>query len=124
MPKEMFKVGCFLPNELEIIIPVEKIRDYSLNMNRPDGAPKAYLIANLLGYRKADYQTFIFFIESQVKAHPIKEVREDKWGIKLRIDIPFESKLGKGAQEVLTAWIIRSDNQSQAQLTSAYVKGV
>ena len=108
-----------LPNAEIAVIPVEKLRDYSLNPAHPIGKHKARVFESVLGLTAKDFLILLDAINSAILTHPAQKTRLDEFGQRYQVEFELEHKGGKAV--VLTAWIIETDD-FQPRLTSCYIK--
>jgi len=111
------QVGDYLPRSREAVVPLEKLRDYSLNPDHPDGGPKARVLASLLGFRRDDWRALRDELLRSLPGARIVRVNrgshEDTYGTTLTI----RGLNGREAQ-VIAAWKLE---KGAPRLVSVYV---
>jgi len=106
-----------LPNAENVVIPIEKFRDYALNHERkPD---KAAAFMDALGYDLSNVQALINNLRKNIKNFRAIEKPDNGYGIRYEVMMTLTGINGKKAN-VLTAWIIDRDT-GKTRLISAYV---
>lgn len=101
-----------------VIIPKEKLVDYALNINHPNGAHKATLFREILGIRSEHWKYLNNqIIESLPKAR-LHKTRITEYGIQYHALLPVTGLNGNNAY-ILTAWFV--DETGYARLTTLYV---
>ncbi len=108
-----------LPNADRAIVPVEKLRDYSLNPSHPEGKHKARIFAALLGFTAADAEKLREMVLNAVLSQEAVEGLTDEHGTRYRID--FEAQGLRDAVTVRTAWHIDT-GETVPRPVSCYVK--
>ena len=106
-----------LPNATRAIIPVEKIRDYVLNLDHPDGGHKARVIDAATGLRREDYQTLIAQIERGILAFDAVQHHVRRQRPQYYVEMPIVGP--KGTMVVRTIWIYE-DGSDVPRLTTLY----
>ena len=108
-----------LPGAEQVVVDIEKLRDYCLNSNHPRGKHKAKVFRSVLGFTESDAAELKADIESQVRTNPCELGRKDQYGQRYTVEIPI--KRGGSKAIVRTAWILKQ-NEDAPRLTSCYVK--
>ena len=108
-----------LPNADRAIIPVEKLRDYSLNAAHPEGKHKARVFAALLGFTAADTEKLRHMILAAILTHEAAQGATDEHGTRYRVD--FEAEGLRGPAMIRTGWHIDA-GETIPRLVSCYVK--
>jgi hypothetical protein len=104
-----------LKNYDKAVIPLEKIRGYSLR--EPN---KARVFKSALGYTVNDAAELISNILANIGQYPAVDKGSNEYGARFRVDINLNGKNGRTAV-VRTAWLY--DNGSDIpRLVSAYIK--
>jgi len=111
---------AFLPNADKAIVPLEKLRSYSLDSSHPVGKHKARVFASALGMTKNDASRLREMILQAVLTNEGIEAGTNEHGTRFAVD--FQTFGLKGAVTVRTAWIIDAGD-TVPRLTSCYVKG-
>jgi hypothetical protein len=108
-----------LPNADRAIVPVAKLRDYSLNPSHPEGKHKARVFAALLGFTKTDAERLRELILVAVLTHEAAQGATDEHGMRYIVD--FETRGLHGPVMIRTAWHIDA-GEAIPRLVSCYVK--
>jgi filamentous hemagglutinin len=106
-----------LPNSARAIIPVEKIRDYVLNPEHPDGAHKARVVSAATGLRRSDYQSLIAQIRQGIVDHEAVQHHLRRGRTQFYVELPIKGP--KGTIVVRTIWIYE-DGSDVPRLTTLY----
>ncbi|MBV7339623.1 hypothetical protein KFU94_67710 [Chloroflexi bacterium TSY] len=96
-----------IPNAENAVVDIRKLRDYALNPAHRVGSHKARLFAAALGIDQDDAEEFRSRLLEIVRMHDAELGELDENGQRYRIDVMLTWQ-GKRAL-ILTAWIIRSD---------------
>lgn len=107
-----------LPGYKSALIPVPKIRDYSLSLEHPKGKHKAIVFQSALGIGSADYEWLIKQIQEGITKSNAVEEESISFGSRYRVDLLIRNKEREAM--VRTAWIIRN-GEDFPRLTSCYV---
>jgi hypothetical protein len=107
-----------LPNADRAIVPLEKLRDYSLSPVNAEGTHKARVFAAALGLRQGDAEWLQRAIFESVAQAPCRPGPSSQYGAKYVVDVVL-SRAGKEAR-VRTAWLV-PNGQEVPRLVSAYV---
>ena len=97
------------------VIAAEKLRDYILSPEHPDGWGKANYLANL-GYSRANWRRLAFDLRAQVLPLPATPARASPYGRKYEILAPLRGPNGKTAW-IRTIWIVLK-GQPRARLVT------
>lgn len=108
-----------LPNADRAIVPVEKLRDYSLNAAHPEGKHKARVFVASLGFTKADAEKLRELILAALLTHEAAPGVSDEHGTRYKVD--FETHGLRGPVTIRTAWHIDAGG-TIPRLVSCYVK--
>ena len=109
-----------LPNADKAVVPLEKLRGYSLDSSHPVGKHKARVFALALGMTQDDAPRLREMILQGVLTNEAVEVDANEHGTRFIMD--FQTLGVKGALTIRTAWII-DIGEIIPRLTSCYVKG-
>ena len=109
-----------LPNADKAVVPLEKLRDYSLDSSHPVGKHKARVFASALGMTRNDAPRLREMILQAVLTNEAIEAEANEHGTRFAVD--FQTLGVKGAVTIRTAWIIDA-GETVPRLTSCYVKG-
>ena len=111
---------ALLPNADKAIVPLEKLRGYSLDSTHPVGKHKARIFASALGMTGRDAPRLREMILQAVLTNEAIEAGTNEHGTRYTVD--FQTLGLKGAVTIRTAWIIDA-GEIIPRLTSCYVKG-
>jgi hypothetical protein len=110
-----------LPNAENAVVDIEKLRDYCLNPNHPEGKHKARAFREKLGLEKPDAELLRQSILEAVLITEAIEQKATEYGRRFVID--FELQRGVGVilykAVVRTAWMIRN-NEDFPRLTTCF----
>lgn len=111
-----------LPGADRAEIPREKLCDYALCPDHPDGRHKARVFQSALGISRWDWEHLRDQIAEGVKTATVSEVRRrTTFGFLYGVPILVEGLNGE-THEVVTAWIVDEEEDDGApRLTTAYV---
>jgi len=107
-----------LPNARAAVVPIEKLRDYAINPQSEEGAPKARVFAAALGLRKHDAEWLQKAVLENVARFPCHPGPITEHGKKYVVDISVSH--GNFVASVRTAWIIHHGKEAP-RLVSLYV---
>jgi hypothetical protein len=107
-----------LPNAEGALIDLNKLRDYSLNMQHDRGKHKARLFLAILGLHADDAEILKTLIQSAILTQPAGFSSQDEYGQRYIVDFPITRNLRSAM--VRTTWIIRP-TETFPRLTSCYV---
>jgi hypothetical protein len=100
-----------LPNAENAVVDIEKLRDYTLNPNHPEGKHKARAFLEKLGLERNDADLLRQLILEAILKTEATEQKATEYGRRFVLD--FELQRGVGmvlySAVVRTAWIIRND---------------
>ncbi|MGI8556153.1 MAG: DUF6883 domain-containing protein [Pyrinomonadaceae bacterium] len=111
---------ALLPNAEKAVVPLEKLRGYSLDSSHPVGKHKARVFASALGIMKDDAPRLRQMILQAVLTNKAVEIDINEHGTRFVMD--FQTLGLKGKVTVRTAWII-DKGETLPRLTSCYIKG-
>ena len=111
---------AILPNADKAVVPLEKLRGYSLDSSHPVGKHKARVFASALGMTQTDAPRLREMILQAVSTNEAVEVDTNEHGTRFVMD--FQTLGAKGMVTIRTAWIIDA-GEIIPRLTSCYVKG-
>jgi hypothetical protein len=103
-----------IPAAERAIIPFEKLADYLLDIDHPDGGPKARLFAAVAGFSADRPEEF----ERALRQHLTREAQSGKaspFGQKYEITGPLEGP--EGSVRVTSVWIIRYGEETPRLIT-------
>ncbi|HEX8567582.1 MAG TPA: hypothetical protein VF648_18225 [Pyrinomonadaceae bacterium] len=110
---------AILPNADKAIVPIEKLRDYSLNSYHDRGKHKARVFASALGMMQTDAPRLRDMILQAVLTNEAVEIETNEHGTRHTMD--FRALGLKGEITICTAWIIDA-GEDVPRLVSCYVK--
>ncbi|MBI6865924.1 DUF6883 domain-containing protein [Lysinibacillus fusiformis] len=96
----------------EIIIPENKLANYALNLQHPEGGSKAKFFKEELNIEKEDWRYLAEQIKLGLNDGEVREIRVEEYGIKYHVDIQITG-LNETIRTVRTAWIIRPKESMQ-----------
>ncbi len=110
-----------LPNAKNAIIDIEKLRDYCLNPNHPEGKHKARVFQAKLGYGKDDAELLRQLILQAILTEDASEQEPTEYGRRFVVDFGIERWAGiiEFKAVVRTAWNIRND-EDVPRLTTCF----
>jgi len=110
-----------LPNGLDAVVEIEKLRDYCLSRTHPLGRHKARVFEAALGLTSADAT----FLQQQLRQAAIREPAvpsiADAFGS--RFTIEFRLQRNQKSAYIQSAWIIRAGESIPRFLTCYVMKG-
>jgi hypothetical protein len=111
-----------LPNADRAVIPIEKLRDYSLNPNHPEGKHKARVFLEKLQLKADDAERLRKLIMEAILITEATEQQASSYGRRFIVDfqVKWEEKFVATLVTIRTAWIIR-DDEDFPRLTSCYI---
>lgn len=107
-----------LPNAEHAHASLEKLRDYSLNLDHPRGKNKAIVFRSALGFTINDAERLRSIILDAMLTLEAVEKSPNEYGRRFVVDIPMIGL--RGAVVVRSAWIIRNA-EDFPRLTSCYI---
>ncbi len=107
-----------LPNAVQAIAEIEKLRDYCLSETHPRGKHKARVFATTLGITSEDANVLRDLILQGVQNEEAKLGEQDEYGQRYVVDVPI--RYASKEAIVRTTWIIHS-GETVPRLTSCYV---
>ena len=108
-----------LPNAENAFIPLEKLVDYSLSFNHPEGKHKARMFKSVLGITAEDVSPLYVAIKEAVLKENVTGIRQNEWGTKYTVD--FKMSHNHKTATIRAGWIIDAKNKNP-RLASCYVK--
>jgi hypothetical protein len=108
-----------LPNGVQAIVDIRKLRDYCLNPENPRGSRKARVFRSALGMTKVDAPALRQKLLQVAASEQAKVGEIDNYGRRYTID--FELRKGTRKVVVRSGWIILS-NETVPRLTTCYVR--
>lgn len=111
-----------LPNAERAVVDIEKLRDYSLNLNHPKGKHKARVFQAALGLKVDDAERLREMIMEAVLVSEAKTQQPTTYGQRFVVDFNVTGfdKFVATTVTVRSAWIIRND-EDFPRLTSCFI---
>jgi len=111
-----------LPNADRAVISIEKLRDYSLNPNHPEGKHKARVFLEKLNLKADDAERLRKLITEAILTNEATEQQPSPYGRRFVVDfqVKWEEKYVVSLVMIRTAWIIRND-EDFPRLTSCFI---
>ena len=108
-----------LPNGTHAVIDIEKLRDYCLSSQHPEGRHKARVFLSALGINSSDAENFrAILLYAAAENDMITMTSSDQYGCRYSFDLIVTWSSRKAL--VRTAWIIKA-NEEWPRLVSCYV---
>lgn len=107
-----------LPNAESALIDLDKLRNYSLNLQHDRGKHKARLFAAILGLSANDAEMLQSLILEAIQIYDATPTDQDEYGQRYLVDFPVTRN--QQIATVRTTWIIRP-TETFPRLTSCYV---
>jgi hypothetical protein len=111
-----------LPNADRAVVDIEKLRDYSLNPNHPEGKHKARVFLAALGFKADDAERLRELILEAISTR--EAVLQQPTSYRQRFVVDFHVKAEQGPvvtlKTIRSAWIIRND-EDFPRLTSCFI---
>ena len=107
-----------LPNTDRAIVPVAKLRDYSLNTAHPEGKHKARVFRSALGFTVKDAERLRQMILDAILVNEATEQTSNAYGRRFVVD--FNVTGMRGQVIVRSTWLIRKD-EDFPRLTSCFI---
>ena len=110
-----------LPNAENAVLDIEKLRDYCLNPNHPEGKHKARVFFDKLGIRQNDAEDLRNAILEGVLVAEAVEQKQSSFGRRFVVDLVISRGEGVVLSSALvrTAWIIR-EGEDFPRLTTCF----
>jgi hypothetical protein len=111
-----------LPNADRAVVEIEKLRDYSLNPNHPEGKHKARVFLSTLGFKANDAERLRKWILEAVLTAEAEERLPSPYGKRFVVDLQATAfdKYATTSKVIRTAWIIKH-GEDFPRLTSCYI---
>ncbi len=113
-----------LPNAENAVVDIVKLRDYSLNLNHPEGKHKARVFREKLAIGRDDAEQLRQWILEAILTEEAREQKSTAYGRRFVVD--FTRRVDEQFKYVLSlvtirsAWIIRSD-EDFPRLTTCFI---
>lgn len=110
-----------LPHFQRAVIPIEKLRDYALEMNHPKGKHKATLFKSELGIELHHAEAFRELLRAGLATAPAYEGKTTSYG---KHWTTYHKIVGLNASTrvVTVAWIFKTEQPDTPQLISCYLE--
>lgn len=111
-----------LPNAERAVVDIEKLRDYSLNQNHPEGKHKARVFLASLGFTADHADRLRELIIKVILTTEATEQQPTSYGRRFRVDFNVQGEQGVVAMlaTIRSTWIIRND-EDFPRLTSCFI---
>ena len=111
----------FLPSLDDAVIPVEKLRDYALNMEHAEGRHKATVFKEVLGIESQHADVLAELLRSTLPSAPAEQGKAGKYG---EYWTTYHRIIGLNGQPaiVTAAWILKKEEGQALQLISCYIE--
>ena len=106
-----------LPNGEEAYVAREKITQYLLNRNHPDGVSKALFFSGF-GFDVERWRVLADALRILGATHDVVEISEIEWGIEYVVEGELETPDGRNPR-IRTVWIVRRGSDTP-RLVTAY----
>ena len=107
-----------LPNAERAVVPIEKLRDYSLNASHPNGKHKARVFRAALGFTADDAERLRQMILAATLDNEATEQLPNVYGRRFVVDFDV-SRLDK-VVTIRSTWIVKND-EDFPRLTSCFI---
>jgi hypothetical protein len=109
-----------LPNLEHAVIPVEKLRDYALNMEHVEGRHKASVFKEVLGIERRHADVLAELLRSTLPSAPAQSGKGDQYGDHWTT---YHRIIGLNGQPaiVTVGWIFKKEEGQAPQLISCYI---
>jgi hypothetical protein len=110
-----------LPNLEQAVIPLEKLRDYALNMDHPEGRHKAMVFKEVLGIERRHADVLGELLRLTLPSAPAQPGTGDQYG---DYWTTYHGIIGLNAQQaiVTVGWIFKKQQGQAPQLISCYIE--
>lgn len=111
-----------LPNATHAVVDIEKLRDYSLNPNHPEGKHKARVFLAALGFKADDAERLRALILEAILTTEATTQQPTPYGQRFRVDFHVKAEQGLviAVKTIRSTWIIRSE-EDFPRLTSCFI---
>jgi len=110
----------FLPDVEGAWIPPEKLRDYVLNPQHPDGRHKARVFASSLGIVQKDWEYLRDQLLAGVGRSPVLATETDVYGTHYEVSSDVLGRNGR-TLPVTAAWLVAHEGDRRPRLITVYV---
>ena len=108
----------YLPNRDNAVVPIEKLRDYCLNVDHIEGKHKAKVFASALGFTADDAEGLRQLLLIAAKTQEVELGMKNAYGQRYVLDFTIPGPSGLVA--VRSTWIIRT-TEKVPRLVTCYV---
>jgi hypothetical protein len=108
-----------LPNVETAFIDIQKLRDYSLNIEHDRGQHKARLFLAILGLSAEDAEDLQIILLEAIQIYDAISTSQDEYGQRYLVDFPL-TRNGNTAT-IRSTWIVRP-TEIFPRLTSCYIR--
>ncbi len=117
-PKFPVDLKIVLPAEEQMTIPVEKLIDYALSDEHPNGRHKAKLFSDLMAISRSEWRFLAYQIRNGLEQARLEKIEATQYGVQYRAQMEIAGINGR-VMTIETRWIIRANEP--AQLSTAFV---
>jgi hypothetical protein len=110
-----------LPNLQQAVVPIEKLRDYALSMNHPEGRHKAIAFKNELGIERHHAEAFRELLRASLPTAPAHRGKTTSYGDHWTTYHKIVGLNGR-SRVVTVAWIFKKEQAGMPQLISCYLE--
>ncbi len=108
-----------LPNVETAFIDVQKLRDYSLNIEHDRGQHKARLFVAILGLSAKDAEELQIILLEAIQVYDAISTSQDEYGQRYVVDFPLTRN--ENTATIRSTWIVRP-TETFPRLTSCYIR--
>jgi hypothetical protein len=108
-----------LPNVETAFIDIQKLRDYSLNIEHDRGQHKARLFLAILGLGVEDAEELQLILLEAIQIHETISTSQDEYGQRYVVDFPLTRN--ENTATIRSTWIVRP-TETFPRLTSCYIR--
>lgn len=108
-----------LPNVETAFIDIQKLRDYSLNIEHDRGQHKARLFLAILGLSAEDAEELQLILLEAIQIHDAISTSQDEYGQRYVVDFPLTRNANTAT--IRSTWIVRP-TETFPRLTSCYIR--
>ena len=106
-----------LPYAEQAQVDREKITEYLLSDEHPDGSNKARFFKRF-GFRTEGWETLALALRTHASSHPVVKIVESQFGVRYTVEGEIETPDGRNPH-VRTVWVIET-NSTQPRFITAY----
>lgn len=108
-----------LPNVETAFIDIQKLREYSLNIEHDRGQHKARLFFAILGLSAEDAEDLQFILLEAIQIYDAIFTSQDEYGQRYVVDFPLTRN--ENTATIRSTWIVRP-TETFPRLTSCYIR--